>query len=158
MITHYQYTSIPVIPSLIKLINVIVNKALNFLCADTSLHVILKIHTSEILDSICDPVKLAVDLWSAELVGDPVKEIVLSTLGVSQIQKTSKLLDEVYRNLKVFNKPEILVKFCEVLKRQQNQGLTRVADDIMKQLSSKYIDFSSYTVYSSTKQSQIHII
>ena len=106
----------------------------------------LKRHTSQILDSICDPVKLAVDLWSAGLVSDPVKEIVLTTSGVSQIQKTSKLLDEVYRNLKVFNKPEILVKFCEVLKMQQSEGLTRIASNILKQLSSKYIDFSSYSV------------
>ena len=131
---------------------------MNFLCADNSPHVILKRHTSEILDSICAPDKLAVDLWSAGLVSDPVKEIALTTVGVSQIQKTSKLLDEVYRNLKVFNKPEKLVKFCEVLKMQQSEGLIRIANDILKQLSSKYIDFSSYTVYSSTKQSQIHII
>ena len=98
-------------------------------------------HTSKVVDSICDPVKLAVDLWSAGLVSDPVKEIVLNTLGVSQIQKTSKLLDEVYKNLKFFNEPEILVKFCEVLKMQQSQALTGLAEDIMKQLFSKYIDF-----------------
>ena len=81
--------------------------------ADTSHH-ILKKHTSELLGMISDPDKLALDLWSADLVPDPVKENVLTTLGLSRFQKTSKLLDEVYGSLKVFNRSDTLVKFCEV--------------------------------------------
>ena len=106
--------------------------------ADTSPHIILKKHTSEILDIICDPDKLAIDLWSADLVPDLVKENVLTTLGLSRFQKVSKLLDEVYRCLKFFKRSDILVKFCEVLKIQRNTGLTRIADEMLKQLSGEY--------------------
>ena len=106
--------------------------------ADTSPHIILKKHTSELLGIISDPDKLAVDMWSADLVPDPVKDNVLTTLGISRFQKSSKLLDEVYRSLKEFNSPDILVKFCEILKIQRNAGLTRIADDMLKQLSGEY--------------------
>ena len=102
---------------------------------NTSPHHILKRHTSELLGIINDPDQLAVHLWSADLVPDPVKDNILTTVGLSRLQKTSRLLDEVYRSLKVFNRSDILVKFCEVLKVQQNPGLTRIADEMLKQMS-----------------------
>ena len=111
----------------------------NFHCADTFPHHILKRHTSELHDSISEPDKLATDLWSAGLLPDPVKDNILTTVGLSRLQKTTKLLDEVYRPLKVFNGTDMLLKFCKVLKRQQNPGLTRISDDILKQLSGKCI-------------------
>ena len=98
---------------------------------------------------MCDPDKLATDLWSASLLPDAVKDNILTTVGLSRLQKTTKLLDEIYKPLKVFNRADTLVKFCKVLKRQQNPGLTRISDDILKQLSSEYIDCISYTVFSS---------
>ena len=106
---------------------------------DTSPHHILKRHISELLGIISDPDKLAVDLWSADLIPDSVKDNVLNTVGLSRFQKANKLLDEVYRSLKVFNSPDILVKFCEVLNIQHNPGLIRIADEMLKQLSGEYI-------------------
>ena len=102
-------------------------------------HIILKRHTSELLGIISDPDKLAVDLWSADLIPDPVKDNVLTTVGLSRFHKANKLVDEVYRSLKVFNSPEILVKFCEVLNIQHNPGLTRIADEVLKQLLGEYV-------------------
>ena len=95
---------------------------------------ILKRHTSELLGIISVPDKLAVDLWSADVIPDPVKDKVLTTVGLSRLEKSIKLLDEVYRSVKVLNRSDILVKFCEVLKIQQNPGLTRIADEMLKQL------------------------
>ena len=106
-------------------------------------HSILKKHTSELLGIISDTSKLAIDLWSADLIPYPVKDNVLTTLGLSRLEKASKLVDEVYRSLKVFKRSDILVKFCEVLKIQQNAGLTRIADEMLKQLSGEYY----YCVY-----------
>ena len=105
---------------------------------DISPHIILNKHTSELLGIISDTSKLANDLWAADLIPYPVKENVLTTLGLSRLEKASNLVDEVYRSLKVFNTPNILVKFCEVLKIQQNAGLKRIADDMLKQLSGEY--------------------
>ena len=106
---------------------------------DNSPRDILKRHISELLGIISDPDKLAVDLWSADLIPDPVKDNVLTTVGLSRFQKANKLVDEVYRSLKVFNSPDILVQFCEVLNIQHNPGLTRIADEMLKQLSGEYI-------------------
>ena len=111
----------------------------SFSTGDTSPCDILKRHTSELLGIISDPDKLAVDLWSADLIPDPVKDNVLNTVGLSRLQKSIKLLDEVYRSLKVFNSPDILVKFCEVLNIQHNPGLTRIADEMLKQFLGEYI-------------------
>ena len=111
---------------------------------DTSPRDILKRHTSELLGIISDPDKLAVDLWSADLIPDPVKDNVLTTVGLSRLQKSIKLVDEVYRSLKVFNRSDILVKFCEVLNIQHNPGLTRIADEMLKQLSGEYIITINY--------------
>ena len=105
---------------------------------DTSPRDILKRHISELLGIISDPDKLAVDLWSADLIPDPVKDNVLTTVGLSRLQKSIKLVDEVYRSLKVFNSPDMLVKFCEVLNIQHNPGLTRIADEMLKQLLGEY--------------------
>ena len=106
---------------------------------DTSPQHILERHSYELLGIISDPDKLAVDLWSADLIPDPVKDNVLTTVGLSRLQKSFKLVDEVYRSLEVFNRSDILVKFCEVLNIQHNPGLTRIADEVLKQLSGEYI-------------------
>ena len=122
--------------------------------ADIYPHIILKKHTSELLGIISDPDKLAVDMWSADLVPDPVKENVLTTIGLSRFQKSSKLLDEVYRSLKVFKRSDVLVKFCEVLNMQRNAGLTRIADDMLKQLSGEHyygVNVCVRTLYVSLK-------
>ena len=103
--------------------------------ADISPHIILKKHTSELLGIISDPDRLSIDMWSADLISDPVKVNILTTIGLSRFQKANTLLDEVYSSLKVFNRPDILVNFCEVLKIQQHAGLTRIADEMLKNLS-----------------------
>ena len=96
---------------------------------------ILKKHTSELLGIISDPDKLATDLWSADLIPYSVRDNVLTTLGLSRFQKANMLLDEVYRYLKVIKTTDILVKFCEVLKIQHDPGITKIAEEILKQLS-----------------------
>ena len=68
------------------------------------------------------------------------------TIIMDRLHKTTKLLDEIYKPLNVFNRADILVKFCVVLRRQQSLGLTRISDDILKHLSSEYIDCISYIV------------
>ena len=105
------------------------------LMTDTSPHHILKSHTSELLGIISNPNKLAIDLCSADLIPYAVKDNVLTTEGRSRLQKSIQLLDEVHRFLKVFNTPDSLLRFCEVLEMQHNPGLTRIADDMLKQLT-----------------------
>ena len=95
---------------------------------------ILKRHTSELLGVISGPDKLANDLSSVDLISDHVKDDVLTTLVISRYQKCSILLNEIHRSLKVFNERERLISFCDVLKQQNDWTLSRICDDMMKEL------------------------
>ena len=59
-----------------------------------------------------------------------IKDEVITT-NLSRYKKASILLNEIERSLRVFNKPEILISYCEVLKKQENPALTRIAKEIM---------------------------
>ena len=101
---------------------------------DSSPHDVLKRHTSELLGAIPDPDKLANDLSSVDLISDRVKDDVLTTLGISRYQKCSTLLNEIQRSLKVYNELEKLLVFCRVLREQNYCTLSRLCDDMLKQL------------------------
>ena len=92
---------------------------------------VLKTHTSDILDAITDPDKLAMDLWSASLLSDGVKDYVVNNEGLSRSLKAVKILDEANRCLK---EHELLVKFCMKLKKQYHPSLTQIAEKMLKQL------------------------
>ena len=83
---------------------------------------------------ISGPDKLANDLSSVDLISDQVKDDVLTTLGISRYQKCSILLNEIQKSLNVFNERERLISFCEVLKQQNDWTLSRICDDMMRQL------------------------
>ena len=92
---------------------------------------VLKTHTSRILEVITDADKLATNLWSADLLSDEVKDIIINNVGLSRSQKAIKILDEVYRCTK---KHELLVQFCTILKNQSHRPLTKIADDMLEKL------------------------
>ena len=81
-------------------------------------HDILKSHLTSVLDAISDTTMLANDLSSVNLITDFFKHRVLTTTNLSEYERASMLMNEVQRSLKVFNKPETLVSFCHVLKKQ----------------------------------------
>ena len=90
------------------------------------------------LGVISDTERLANDLSSADLIPYPVKDDVITT-NLSRYQKASKLLNEIERSLRVFNKPEILKSYCEVLKKQENPTLTRIANNMLIELGESLI-------------------
>ena len=100
---------------------------------------VLKRHTSELLGVISGPDKLANDLSSVDLISDHVKDDVLTTLGISRYQKCSILLNEIQKSLNVFNERERLISFCDVLKQQNEWTLSRISDDMMRQLGTNEI-------------------
>ena len=85
---------------------------------------------SEMLGVISDTEKLANDLSSADLITYQVKDDVITT-NLSRYQKASKLLNEVERSLRVFNKPEKLISYCDALTRQENPDLIRIAQHML---------------------------
>ena len=81
-----------------------------------------------------DSERLPNDLTSANLIQYSIKDDVISTKGLSRYQKASKLLNEIERSLRNLNTPEILENFCLVLKKQENQGLKRMAEEMLNEL------------------------
>ena len=88
------------------------------------------------LGAISDPdtERLPNDLSSANLIPYSIKDDLISTKGLSRYQKASKLLNEIERSLRNLNTPQILEKFCVVLKKQENQALKRMAGEMLKEL------------------------
>ena len=82
---------------------------------------------------ISDTERLANDLSSVDLISYQVKDEVITTT-LSRYERASKLLNEIERSLRVFNKPEILLSYCEVLKKQENPALTGIAEDMLTEL------------------------
>ena len=81
---------------------------------------------SEMLDVISDTERLANDLSLVDLITYFVKDEVI-TRDLSCYQKASKLLNEIERTLRVFDKPEILKSYCEVLRKQKNRPPITIA-------------------------------
>ena len=81
-----------------------------------------------------DTERLPNDLTSVNLIPYSIKDDLISTKGLSRYQKASKLLNEIERSLRNLNTPETLEKFCLVLKKQENQGLKRMAGEMLKEL------------------------
>ena len=92
---------------------------------------VLKTHASRILEVISEADKLAINLWSADLLSNGVKDNIINSEGLSRSQKAIKILDEVYRCTK---EHESLVKFCTILRNQSHPSLTQIADDMLKKL------------------------
>ena len=81
-----------------------------------------------------DSERLPNDLSSANLISYSIKNDLISTKGLSRYQKASKLLNEIERSLRNLNTLETLEKFCVVLKKQENEGLKRMAGEMLNEL------------------------
>ena len=110
-----------------------------FLLLDYTPFNIFKRHMGEMLEVISDTERLANDLSLADFITDFVKDQVITTV-LSRYEKASKLLNEVQRSLKVFNKPEMLTLYCEVLEKQKNPALKMIAQDMLKELGQLVIE------------------
>ena len=88
------------------------------------------------LDVISDPdtERLPNNRSSANLIPYSIKDDFTSTKGLSRYQKASTLLNEIDRSLRLTNNPQILENFSKVLMKQENPALTRIAQDMLKEL------------------------
>ena len=81
-----------------------------------------------------DPEKLANDLHSVGLITIHIKDRVLITSSYPHYEKVSMLLNDVWRLLRGDGDREKLIIFCDILKRQNNETLTGITQDILREL------------------------
>ena len=74
-------------------------------------------------------------MWSKQLISDSLKDDVQTIENLSKYDKTSKLVDEMYRILTDSdNSREQLKMFCSVLSEQGDTALDRIARLIENEL------------------------
>ena len=56
-------------------------------------------------------------------------------------------MNEVLNSLRVFNEPKSLVKFCDILKSQDNANLVRIANSILRELGMYTLCLSILNMY-----------
>ena len=81
-----------------------------------------------------DPEKLANDLHSAGLITFHMKDRVLTTSSYPRYEKVSILLVDVWRLLRGDNNPEKLEIFSYVLMKQNDEKITEITQDILREL------------------------
>ena len=91
-------------------------------------------HLSDITDVVLDPEKLANDLHSAGLITFHMKDRVLTTSSYSRYDKVSKLVNDVWKLLRVDNDLEKLVMLCDVLKKQNDDKLNEITQHMLREL------------------------
>ncbi len=91
---------------------------------------IIKDKTPRMINLITNPDSLAIDLWSADFIGDQTKDDITTTPR-SNMAKSSKLLHEVYVYFKECNNDrKKMQEFCDIMKKNCNPGINRVLEEI----------------------------
>ena len=101
---------------------------------------ILKSNLTDLLEVISAPDKLANDLLANNLIGASLQKEVLTTPNLSQYAKASKLVNKVLHSLETFDDCKTLVKFCDILKKQDDPDLCRIANTMIRELGMIYIN------------------
>ena len=101
---------------------------------------ILKSNLTDLLEVISVPDKLANDLLANNLIGASLQKEVLTTPNLSQYAKASKLVNKVLHSLETFDDCKTLVKFCDILKKQDDPDLCRIANTMLRELGMNYIN------------------
>ena len=101
---------------------------------------ILKSNLTDLLEVISAPDKLANDLLANNLIGASLQKEVLTTPNLSQYAKASKLVNKVLHSLETFDDCKTLVKFCDILKKQDDPDLCRIANTMIRELGMNYIN------------------
>ena len=77
---------------------------------------------------------MATHLSKANLIAGAVERKVKTTPNLDDYDKASLLVNEVLKSLKVFNDPETLSEFCDVLKIQEDRDLKKIAEIMLDEL------------------------
>ena len=99
---------------------------------------VLRKNSAGIITLIVDPTKLGNDLVEENLVAAHIVHGLTTLLGVTNYDKSTRLVNEVSRSLSVKNDPQILLQFLRVLQKQNNPTLNDIVDNILKEIGKGY--------------------
>ena len=92
---------------------------------------IVRKYTAVLTTAVTGPHTLADEMWSAGLIPDDVHDDVLFTQGVSDLDKTRKLMRQLHRSCAMSaDSVCILNRFCAILKKHPNPAVESIVKDI----------------------------
>ncbi len=97
-------------------------------------------HSANLADALStDLIRFAGEFAAVNLI--PVTEVddLSSRSGLSNIEKATQLVKALHTNLKVDNNPKLLLKTCEVLKKQKSLVLDTIVVNILEQLGKLHL-------------------
>ena len=81
-----------------------------------------------------DPIRFASEFAAVHLIPLTKVNDLNSQLGLSNMAKATQLVTALHTNLEVDNNPKLLLKTCEVLKKQKSLMLDTIVVNILEQL------------------------
>ena len=81
-----------------------------------------------------DPIRFAGEFAAVHLIPSTKVDDLNSQLGLSNMEKATQLVTALHTNLVVDNNPKLLLKTCEVLKKQKSLVLDTIVVYILEQL------------------------
>ena len=107
---------------------------------------ILKSHLPQLCETINAPDRLANDLYVFNVIARDVQRKILNTPSLGPYDKASILVNEVLNSLKVFKDDKKFVKFCDVLKSEDNPDLRRIANTMSDKLGEETNNLCRYII------------
>ena len=97
---------------------------------DTNPRNVFRKYYASLVDAISEPMRLANDLWSANLISTADRDLVTIT-GISSYERTSRILDSVHRLLSIANQKEKMRQFLHILQFQDTPAVSLLAKEIL---------------------------
>ena len=86
-----------------------------------------------------DPIRFAGEFAAAHMIHPTGADNLNSKLGLSNMEKATQLVTALHTNLEVDNNPKLLLKTCEVLKKQERFVLDTIVVNILEQLGKLHL-------------------
>ena len=93
---------------------------------------IFRTHIADISDAFATNLdQVTNSLFAKKLIVHQVYQNILTTEGVSSYRKASRLVDELYNQLKAHSEPKLnLSAICDVMLKQDDQRLKKIANQM----------------------------
>ena len=108
---------------------------------------IFRQHSANLANIIAtDPIRFAGEFAAVCLISSTLVGSLNSQHALTALEKATKLVTALHTNLKVDNNPKLLLKICEVLKKQQMPVLDNIVVKMLQQLGKQKSQCNSLSI------------